>query len=271
MRITFLGTGTSGGIPIINCQCAVCQSANPKNKRLRSSVMVEVDGLDILIDTSVDLRQQLLRHPFPRLDAILYTHAHADHIFGMDDIRRFNYLQKERIPIYGNRETIERLQGIFRHAFHDGPPRPGVPSVRPHIVDGRFKIKHVEVAPILLYHGEMPILGYRIGSFAYCTDVSRIPQESYRMLENLDLLVLDALRLKEHPTHFSLRQAVEQAVKIGARQTCFIHMSHQIEHEEQSRNLPENMALSYDGLSINIGEKELEISNQERENRLSNK
>jgi len=254
MRITFLGTGTSGGVPVINCDCAVCRSANPKNKRLRSSVMVEVDGRYILIDTSVDLRQQLLRHPFPRLDAILYTHAHADHIFGMDDIRRFNYLQKERIPVYGNRETIERLQDIFRHAFHNGAPRPGVPSVRPHIVTETFPIQNVRVTPVPLYHGQMPILGYRIGSFAYCTDVSHIPRESYRLLENLDVLVLDALRLKEHPTHFSLNQAVEQALKIGARQTYFIHMSHQIEHEEQSRNLPDNCAFSFDGLSVVIDE-----------------
>ena len=252
MRITFLGTGTSGGVPVINCDCPVCTSANPKNKRLRSSVMVEVGAKYILIDTSVDMRQQFLRTPFPRIDAVLFTHAHADHIFGLDEIRRFNHLQKQRIPIYGSQETIDRLRVIFTHAFSQGPLRPGVPNVAAHTVDEPFNIGHIAITPVPLLHGDLPIFGYRIGNFAYLTDVSKIPKSSYDLLNNLDLLVLDTLRVRPHPTHFHLDRALVEAAKIAARQTYLIHMNHNIDHEEHGRLLPEGVHFSYDGLVLEL-------------------
>ncbi len=252
MHITFLGTGTSGGVPVINCDCEVCRSDNPKNKRLRSSVMIETQGVNLLIDTSVDMRQQFLRHPFPRIDAVLYTHAHADHIFGLDEIRRFNYLQKEIIPVYGNVQTMERLKIIFPHAFHEQGLHAGVPNLKGYEVEKTFRVKGVTVEPIPLWHGDLPILGYRIGSFAYCTDVSRIPEESYVLLKGLDLLVLDALREKPHPTHFNLQQALSEARKINAQRTYFIHMSHNLDHEKHGRLLPQGMEFSYDGLQLEL-------------------
>ena len=182
MKVTFLGTGTSGGIPVINCDCSVCASSNPRNKRLRCSVMIEVEGLHLLIDTCTDMRQQFLTHYFPKIDAVLFTHSHADHIFGLDELRRFNYLQKDQIPVYGNQTTIGHLKQIFNYAFNDGDLHFGRPNLSENIVNGRLEIDGVEIYPIPLLHGSLEILGYRIGNFAYCTDVSRIPGDSYKLL-----------------------------------------------------------------------------------------
>ncbi|RLD16771.1 MBL fold metallo-hydrolase [candidate division KSB1 bacterium] len=254
MRITFLGTGTSGGVPIINCDCAVCRSANPKNKRLRSSVMIEINDKFLLIDTTPDMRQQFLRKRFPRIDAILYTHAHADHVFGLDEVRRFNYLTKKRIPAYGNAQTMERLTTVFNYAFQ--PPEieivKGIPNLSPHVIEGPTVIEGIEVIPIPLVHNELTIFGYRIGNFAYCTDVNHIPAASYNLLNNLDVLVLDALREKRHPSHFSLGEAITEARKIGARQTYFTHISHILDHDRHGQMLPKNMAFAYDELELEI-------------------
>lgn len=252
MRLTFLGSGTSGGVPVISCDCAVCRSLNPKNKRLRSSVLFQIDGLNILVDTTPDLRQQLLRQPIPRVDAILYTHAHADHIFGLDELRRFNYLQKERIPAYANAQTAEKLHSIFDYAFHRGPLRPGVPNLSLTDIHGAFSIADTEIIPVPLLHGKQEILGFRIGGLAYCTDVSAIPESSYPLLENLDCLILDALREKPHPTHFSLDEAIHQAQKIGAKQTYFTHISHILDHDRHGQDLPESIQFAYDGLVLEI-------------------
>ncbi len=254
MRITFLGTGASGGVPIINCDCAVCRSANPKNKRLRSSVMIEINDKFLLIDTTPDMRQQFLRKRFPRIDAILYTHAHADHVFGLDEVRRFNYLTKKRIPAYGNAQTMERLTTVFNYAFQ--PPEieivKGIPNLSPHVIEGPTVIEGIEVIPIPLVHNELTIFGYRIGNFAYCTDVNHIPAASYNLLNNLDVLVLDALREKRHPSHFSLGEAITEARKIGARQTYFTHISHILDHDRHGQMLPKNMAFAYDELELEI-------------------
>jgi len=250
MRVTFLGSGTSGGVPVIACDCDVCMSDNPKNKRLRSSILIESDDQYILVDTSPDLRQQLLRCPIPRVDAILYTHAHADHIFGMDELRRFNYLHKIRIPAYAHEQTAEKLRMIFDYAFHEGDLRPGVPNLSLHVVKDVFDVNSVSVTAIPLLHGNQEIFGYRIGNFAYCTDVNQIPDESYALLQGLDILVLDALREKPHPTHFSLEPAIEQAEKIGAKKNWFTHISHILDHERHGELLPETCAFAYDGLSF---------------------
>ena len=252
MRITFLGTGTSGGVPVINCDCSVCQSDNPKNKRLRCSVMIEENDQRILIDTTPDLRQQLLTIPFPSIEAVLITHTHADHIFGMDELRRFNYIQKAPIPVYGNEQTINKLQKVFDYAFVKESWRQGVPSLIANVINGATEIGGVRIQPITLDHGNQRILGFRIGDFAYCTDVSHIPEESYPLLENLEVLVLDALREKSHPTHFCLSEAIGEAQKIKAKKSFFTHLSHILDHDVHGRKLPENCAFAYDGLVLDL-------------------
>jgi phosphoribosyl 1,2-cyclic phosphate phosphodiesterase len=252
MKVTFLGTGTSHGIPVINCNCNVCLSKNPKNKRLRTSVLIEIEKTNILIDTSPDFRQQFLRKRINRIDAVLFTHVHADHTFGLDDLRRFCWIQKERIPIYGKQDSMEYMKNIFTYAFGVGELRYGVPNLKANNVSGEFQIGEIKILPIQLWHGKDIIYGYRINNFAYCTDVGKIPDHSYVDLENLDVLVLDALRQKPHPTHFSLNKAMKEAKKINAKKTYFTHMNHTIDHEEHGKSLPESMNFAYDGLEIKV-------------------
>jgi phosphoribosyl 1,2-cyclic phosphate phosphodiesterase len=248
--VTFLGTGTSQGIPLINCTCRVCLSDNPKNKRLRSSITIETPSAILLIDTTPDLRQQLLRNPVPRIDAILYTHAHADHIYGMDDIRRFNFIQKKEIPAYANQKTLRRLNQVFGYAFKSENMKYGFPMLEAHEVTGPFFVNGTEILPVPLMHGENPVLGFRIGNFAYCTDVNRIPDDGYEILKGIDVLVLDALREISHPTHYSLDEAISEAQKIGNQETYFIHMSHEIDHDRHGKKQPGNMHFAYDGLQL---------------------
>ena len=252
MKVTFLGTGTSQGVPLINCSCDVCTSENLKNNRLRSSVTIETNSTILLVDTTPDLRQQLLRYPVPRIDAILYTHAHADHICGMDDIRRFNFIQEDKIPAYADKKTLLRLDKVFSYAFDNDGTNYGLPSLAAREITGTFYINEIEIIPIPLFHGKNQVLGFRIGNFAYCTDANRIPDESYDKLRELDLLVLGALREISHPTHFSMNEAIFEAQKIGSRQTYFIHMSHDIDHEFHGKKLPENMYFAYDGLQLEL-------------------
>jgi phosphoribosyl 1,2-cyclic phosphate phosphodiesterase len=254
VRVVFLGTGTSHGVPMIGCECAVCRSADPRDQRLRPSIYVEcADGTRILVDTTPDLRMQALRHGLHRLDAILFTHAHADHIMGLDDVRRFNALSGGPIPGYGDRATIADLHRVFGYAFDPGLPRGGgVPDLRLAVLAGPCCIGRQDVVPVPVQHGTRTIYGFRFGRFAYLTDCSGLPDASRPLLAGLDTLVLDALRRRPHPTHLSLDQAVALAREIGARTTYFTHIAHDLGHTATCATLPAGMALAHDGLALSV-------------------
>jgi phosphoribosyl 1,2-cyclic phosphate phosphodiesterase len=252
IHVTFLGTGTSQGVPVINCQCAVCTSKDPRNKRLRTSVAIQTKNSAFIIDTTPDLRQQLLKYPIPKLDGVIYTHAHADHIYGIDDLRRFNQLQRERINVYAAPKTLTHLMKVFDYAFGNGELNLGIPNLQGIKVEGSFYLKDVLIHPIKLNHGIHEILGYRIADIAYCTDVSKIPEESYPLLQNLKVLILGALRENSHPNHFSVDEAVNEAEKIKAKQTYFVHMSHKIDHSSRQKTLPPGIKFAYDGLILEV-------------------
>ena len=251
MRVTFLGTGTSHGVPSIGCECATCLSTDPRDNRLRPSIYVQSDSASVLVDAGPDLRQQALRHHITRVDAIVFTHGHADHILGIDDVRRFNAIMRGAMPCYGDRDTLDDIQRTFGYVFApDAPKGGGVPMLDLKPIAGPFAIGDLRLRPVPVLHGRKPILGFRVGTFAYLTDCSALADEAWPMLEALDVLVLDALRERPHPTHFSLSQAVETAARIGARQTYFTHMCHDLAHEATNARLPQNMQLAYDGLVL---------------------
>jgi phosphoribosyl 1,2-cyclic phosphate phosphodiesterase len=255
VQVTFLGTGTSHGVPMIGCRCAVCRSDDPRDTRWRPSLLLRLaDGTRILVDTSTDLRAQALAFGVDRVDAILYTHSHADHILGLDEVRRFNTLQGTPVPLYGDRRTLDDLRRAFAYAFDpDTAPGGGIPQLRPFEVGGPFCLGSVEVVPVPIRHGERTILGYRIGRFAYLTDCNGIPETSLPLVENLDVLVLGALRHRPHPTHFTVAEAVAAARLVGARRTLFTHMCHDLGHASTCAALPDRMALAFDGLTIDVG------------------
>lgn len=237
---------------MIGCQCPVCTSANSRDQRTRPSIWIRFGRARILVDTAPELRLQCNANDIDCVDAVLFTHHHADHIFGFDDLRRFNWLAKRPMPCYGTQTTVSALQHIFSYAF---TPSPGSPHSRPHIdatvIDERpFDVAGERIIPIPLMHGPMPVMGFRFGDFAYCTDCNVIPESSWCLLEGLDVLILDALRRTPHPAHFNLEQAVEAACRIGARRTFFTHITHELPHEATNRELPDGMALAYDGLRI---------------------
>ena len=253
-RVTFLGTGTSHGVPMIGCRCAVCRSDDPRDRRLRPSIYLdEAAGPALLVDTSTDLRQQALTHDLTKVDAVLFTHSHADHVMGLDELRRFNALNGSRIPVYADAATAAELTRIFAYAFAaPSGPGGGVPELALTVIDGPFIVDGVTVVPVPIMHGQRPILGFRVGNFAYLTDCSAIPESSYALLDELDVLVLDALRHRPHPTHFTVAEAVAAAERIGARQTYFTHICHDLAHGGTCAALPTGMALAHDGLVLTI-------------------
>jgi phosphoribosyl 1,2-cyclic phosphate phosphodiesterase len=253
MKVTFLGTGTSHGVPMIGCDCAVCRSADPRDARLRPSIVVESAATSVLVDAGPDLRLQALRHDVRRLHGIVFTHGHADHILGIDDLRRFNALMKGPMPCYGDARTLNDIRQTFSYVFDPATAKGGgLPALELRTIDGPFCVGEVEVQPIPLWHGARPILGFRFGRFAYLTDCSRIADEAWPLLEGLEAVVIDALREERHPTHFSLGEAIEAGSRIGARQTLFTHMCHHLPHEATNLKLPTGMRLAHDGLTLDL-------------------
>jgi phosphoribosyl 1,2-cyclic phosphate phosphodiesterase len=254
LQITFLGTGTSHGVPMIGCDCETCRSDDPRDRRSRPSIYIQAhDGTALLVDAGPDLREQALRHDIRRVDAIFFTHGHADHIVGLDDMRRFNAIQRETIPCFGDARTVWDVSRMFAYVFDPATPKGGgIPRLELFTIAGRFCLGALEIVPVPIVHGEQPILGLRVGRFAYLTDCSRIPDESWALLAGLDVVVLDALRDRPHPTHFTVAEAVEAAARIGARRTYFTHMTHDLRHEPTCARLPRGMELAYDGLVLQV-------------------
>jgi phosphoribosyl 1,2-cyclic phosphate phosphodiesterase len=256
LQITFLGTGTSHGVPMIGCECATCRSDDPRDRRLRPSLLIRAaDDTTLLVDAGPDLRAQALTHRINRVDAIIFTHGHADHILGLDDVRRYNSLMKRPMRLYGDRLTLDEITRMFGYAFDPLTPKGGgIPQLEPVEVQGPFAVGPLLVVPVPIWHGKRLILGLRLGRFAYLTDCNAIPDESWGLLEGVEVVVLDALRHRPHSTHFSLDQAVAASRRIGARQTYFTHMCHDLPHAATNAELPADMALAYDGLQLNIAD-----------------
>jgi phosphoribosyl 1,2-cyclic phosphate phosphodiesterase len=250
----FLGTGTSHGVPMIGCTCQVCRSTDPRDKRLRPSIYIDVPGHGtLLVDTGPDLRQQALTNELTRVDAVLFTHGHADHILGLDEIRRFNAIQGGKIPCYANADTWATLRQAFSYIF-DGVARlgGGIPEIEPHEITGPLTLFGVHIVPVPVWHGRMPVLGFRLGSFAYLTDCNRLDEAAWDLVAGVDTLVIDALRDRPHGTHFSLQEALDVIARIGPRRAFTTHMTHDLGHAATSARLPAGVELAYDGLVLEV-------------------
>jgi len=251
--LTVLGSGTSMGVPTVGCDCAVCTSTDPHDRRQRPSIMVQYDGRTVLIDTSPDFREQAIRERIRRIDAVLYTHGHADHILGLDDVRPLSFPRVTgggKIPLYADENTARVLQSVFRYIFDGDYKYGGLAQVDVHNVDGPIDLFGGTFMPLVVMHGDFPIKAYRFGSAAYLTDFSTIPEETLSQLEGLDILFLDALRHHPHPTHSTLENSLKIVDRLKPKRTFFTHMSHDLPHQATNATLPENVRLSYDGLKL---------------------
>ena len=258
VTITVLGSGTSVGVPAIGCTCDVCHSADPRDRRLRPSVLVSYDNRCVLIDTTPDFRYQALRTPIPRIDAVLFTHSHADHIMGLDDLRPFNYMQRQLIPIYGSAQDLRSIMNSFPYIFNDSPTESSRPRLEPRTFTSESVIElfGVEFEVIPVRHGKGTTYGFRFGAAAYLTDHSVIPEESMARLHGLDVLFLDALRHSPHPTHSTVAQALEVVEQLSPKRTFLTHICHDLPHAYTEENLPPHVRLAYDGLRIEVQQPE---------------
>jgi phosphoribosyl 1,2-cyclic phosphate phosphodiesterase len=253
VNITVLGSGTSVGVPTIGCHCKVCTSPDPRDRRLRPSISVRRNGRLIIVDTGPDFRQQALRAGIERVDAVLYTHAHADHILGLDDLRPYNFHQNALIPIYSSADTLAVIRRVFAYIFEEKETESSRPKIETHLFDeGAFSVCGIEVVPIPLRHGKDPVHGFRFGPVAYLTDHSDIPEDSIEKLRGLDVLFLDALRYKPHPTHSTVERSLQYVEQIAPKRAWFTHISHDLGHERAESFLPDNVRLAYDGLQISV-------------------
>ena len=253
MKITFLGTGTSQGVPVIGCNCAVCRSLDFRDKRFRSAIHIQVNDTSLVVDSGPDFRQQMLREDIDTLDALLFTHEHKDHTAGMDDIRSFNFLQGKDMPIYGRQQVIDQLKREFSYVFED-THYPGVPKVQVNIIENNpFNINGVPVTPIEVSHYKLPVFGFRVGDFTYITDAKSISPVEIKKVKGSKIVVLNALQKEGHISHFTLEEAIHMAESIGAEKTYFTHISHRLgSHQSVSGELPGHINLAYDGLKLTL-------------------
>ncbi|MCC7400627.1 MAG: MBL fold metallo-hydrolase [Chitinophagaceae bacterium] len=253
LKIIFLGTGTSTGVPMIGCDCEVCTSADKKDKRLRSSILVQSASTTLIVDTGPDFRYQMLRENIHKLDAALITHPHKDHIAGLDDIRAFNFFNKKQMPVYANSLTEEAIRRDFYYAFSD-TKYPGIPEIELHTISlTPFTVGDIPVTPVMTWHLKMPVMGFRFGKFTYITDANRIEDKEKEKIMGTEVLVLNALRKKEHVSHFNLKQAIDLSQELNPRETYFTHVSHQMgKHAEVESELPDSIHLAYDRMVLEL-------------------